>query len=107
MRPQRLQIIVLLTTLAANNLTGIAQESGKASTPSRDLVNAVASIKADELLTHIKKLASDEFEGRGTGTRGDTLTVNYLTERFKHSGLRPGNPDGTFVQKVPLVGYLA
>lgn len=54
---------------------------------------------------HTKKLASDEFEGRGPGTRGETLTVEYLVDRFKKTGAKPGNPNGTYVQKVPLVGY--
>ncbi len=28
----------------------------------------------------------------------------YLRDRFSAHGLAPGNPDGTFVQNVPLVG---
>jgi hypothetical protein len=66
---------------------------------------AIDSLKGNELLQHIKTLASDEFEGRAPGTKGEELTVNYLTEQFKNLGLKPGNPDGTYVQKVPLVGY--
>src|SRR4029450_2362760 len=66
---------------------------------------AIASINGDELLKHIKVLSSDEFEGRAPGTKGEELTVNYLTEQFKTLGLKPGNPDGTYVQKVPLAGF--
>ena len=36
-----------------------------------------------------------------------TKTVAYLVEAFKTLGLKPGNPDGTYVQKVPLVGITA
>ena len=39
-----------------------------------------------------------------TGTRGEDLTVEYLVAQLKQVGLRPGNPDGTFIQRVPLVG---
>jgi Zn-dependent M28 family amino/carboxypeptidase len=56
------------------------------------------------VLSHTKVLSSDEFEGRAPGTKGEELTVNYLTDQFKKIGLKPGNPDGTYVQKVPLVG---
>ena len=49
-------------------------------------------------------LSSDEFEGRAPGTKGEELTVKYLEDEFKKLGLQPGNPDGTYVQKVPLVG---
>jgi Zn-dependent M28 family amino/carboxypeptidase len=66
---------------------------------------AVNSINEKDLLAQIKTLASDEFEGRSPGTRGEELTVGYLTEQFKRFGLKPGNPDGTYVQKVPFVGY--
>jgi Zn-dependent M28 family amino/carboxypeptidase len=56
------------------------------------------------LLEHTKKLSSDEFEGRGPGTKGEDLTVRYLADEFKKVGLEPGNTDGTYFQKVPLVG---
>ena len=65
---------------------------------------APASNRAEALLGHIKVLASDEFEGRGPGTPGEDKTVAYLVERFKSLGLAPGNPDGTYVQDVPLIG---
>ena len=63
-----------------------------------------AGINADTLLDEIERLASDEFEGRAPGSTGETLTVAYLTEQFSALGLEPGNPDGTWVQNVPLVG---
>jgi Zn-dependent M28 family amino/carboxypeptidase/uncharacterized protein (DUF1684 family) len=30
--------------------------------------------------------------------------VNYLVDQFQKLGLKPGNTDGTYIQKVPLVG---
>lgn len=58
-------------------------------------------------MKHIRVLASDEFEGRLPGTTGEELTVNYLIEQFKSLGLEPGNPDGGYIQEVPLAGYRA
>ena len=58
----------------------------------------------DRMLAHIRVLSSDEFEGRGPGTRGEEKTVAYLIDAFKGYGLAPGNPDGTYVQHVPLAG---
>jgi Zn-dependent M28 family amino/carboxypeptidase len=57
-----------------------------------------------QLLAHTRTLSSDEFEGRAPGTKGEELSVNYLADQFKKVGLKPGNPDGTFYQKVPLAG---
>lgn len=73
-------------------------------TPNRAIEMKAPTIDANLLLSHIKVLASDEFEGRAPGSKGEELTVAYLTEQFKKVGLQPGNPDGTYVQKVPLVG---
>ncbi|MDT5262752.1 MAG: hypothetical protein QOC61_1756, partial [Acidobacteriota bacterium] len=72
-----------------------------------ELKPALDSVNADDLLRHIKTLSSDEFEGRGPGTHGEELSVKYITEQFQRLGLKPGNPDGTFVQKVPLSGVRA
>src|SRR5437660_8616883 len=65
---------------------------------------ALETITPDGLLAHIKILASDEFEGRAPGTKGEELSVKYIADQFKQIGLRPGNPDGTYTQEVPLAG---
>ncbi|MEO6876163.1 MAG: M28 family peptidase [Opitutaceae bacterium] len=61
-------------------------------------------ISGAQILSHIKTLASDEFEGRSPGSRSEQLAVKYIVEQFKRGGLKPGNPDGTFIQDVPLIG---
>ena len=63
-----------------------------------------AGIRAETLLAEIERLASDEFQGRAPGSDGETRTVEYLKEQFTALGLEPGNPDGGWVQAVPLVG---
>jgi Zn-dependent M28 family amino/carboxypeptidase len=70
-----------------------------------DLKSALDAITANDMMSHIKTLSSDEYEGRGPGTKGEELTVKYLTEQFQKLGLKPGNLDGTYVQKVPLAGF--
>src|SRR5437016_10208130 len=65
---------------------------------------ALEAITPDGLLAHIKVLASDEFEGRSPGTKGEDLSVTYIADQFKKIGLKPGNPDGTYTQEVPLAG---
>jgi Zn-dependent M28 family amino/carboxypeptidase len=65
---------------------------------------ALEAITPDGLLAHIKVLALDEFEGRAPGTKGEELSVKYIADQFKQIGLKPGNPDGTYMQEVPLAG---
>ncbi len=62
------------------------------------------NISSARILARTKVLASDEFEGRAPGSPGEEKTVAYLVEEFKKLGLAPGNPDGTYIQNVPLVG---
>ena len=99
---------VLSFAFACTNApTNVSTNSNAPSSSSlaADLKPAFDSITANDILQHTKALSADEYEGRGPGTKGEELTVKYLTEQFQRLGLKPGNPDGTFVQKVPLVGF--
>ncbi len=84
---------------------GLGACAATAPEPRKELAPALASLSADDLMRHVRVLASDEFEGRSPGTEGDRKTVEYLVSEFRALGLEPGNPDGTFVQKVPLMGF--
>lgn len=70
-----------------------------------DPQQAAKLIQADRILDHIKILASDDFEGRAPGTKGEAMSVEYITDQFKKLKLSPGNSDGTYRQGVPLVGF--
>ena len=83
-----------------------APSSTAASVPA-ELKPAFDSIQANDIMQHTRILSSDEYEGRGPGTKGEELSVKYLTEQYQRLGLKPGNPDGTYVQKVPLAGFTA
>ncbi len=72
-----------------------------------DLSDALSKLSGDDVLKHIKVLASDAFEGRSPGSPGEEKTIAYLIEQFRSMGLKPGNPDGTYIQDVPLVGIEA
>ena len=90
------------TNTAATTPTPAAQTN--AAIPA-ELKPALDTINSDDIMRHIKTLSSDEYEGRGPGTTGEELSVKYITEQFQKLGLKAGNPDGTYVQKVPLVGF--
>ncbi|HLL14057.1 MAG TPA: M28 family metallopeptidase [Pyrinomonadaceae bacterium] len=92
------------TTNQTANTNAAATNTTSAAVPA-ELKPALDTINANDIMTHTRTLSSDEYEGRGPGTRGEELTVKYLTEQYQRLGLKPGNPDGTYVQKVPLVGF--
>jgi Zn-dependent M28 family amino/carboxypeptidase len=66
---------------------------------------AAGMIDAEQMLARINDLAADSMEGRAPGTPGEEMAVAYLTREFQALGLEPGNPDGTFIQNVDLIGY--
>jgi Zn-dependent M28 family amino/carboxypeptidase len=78
-------------------------EETSAPDPAR-VQSAAVTITGDEILGHIRVLSADELEGRGPGTQGEASTVAYLTRELQRMGLEPGNPNGTYIQEVPLVG---
>jgi Zn-dependent M28 family amino/carboxypeptidase len=69
-----------------------------------DLQPALNSINSDSLLSEIRTLSSDDFEGRKPGSAGEQKTISYMQQQFQQMGLKPGNPDGTYLQNVPLAG---
>jgi Zn-dependent M28 family amino/carboxypeptidase len=95
------------TVFAVSLILALACQQGPTTTKTGDLKFALESINAADIMTHTKTLSADEYEGRGPGTKGEELSVKYLTEQFQRLGLKPGNPDGTYVQKVPLAGFTA
>lgn len=72
--------------------------------PQPNLPAAEKAITADSLLGEIKVLSSDAFEGRKPGSPGEVKTIAYMQKQFQEIGLKPGNPDGTYLQSVPLAG---
>src|SRR6202051_520549 len=66
---------------------------------------AVQAMEAKSFLHHVEVLSSDDFEGRSVGTHGGEVTEQYLVSEFRRLGLAPGNPDGGYVQAVPLSGH--
>jgi Zn-dependent M28 family amino/carboxypeptidase len=80
------------------------QQADKATAKPAATTAQSAGVSAERLMEHVRVLSSDAFAGRLPGTIGEDKTVAYLTEQFKALGLKPGNPDGSYVQRVPLVG---
>src|ERR1035438_7112143 len=70
-------------------LPGVAQDAG---------------ISAERIREHTRFLASDLLEGRGTGARGGEIAAEYIATQLALAGAKPAGDNGTYYQKVPLVG---
>jgi len=61
-------------------------------------------IEAAKIREYVKKLASDEFEGRGTGQKGGDAAADWIAKQFESFRLKPGGEKGTYFQEVPMMG---
>ncbi len=57
------------------------------------------AIRAD-----VRFLSSDLLEGRGPGTRGGAIAMEYIASEFEAAGLKPAGDNGTYYQRVALLG---
>ena len=60
------------------------------------------TITAEELKDHLYIYASDEFEGRNTGAKGQKKAVEYLRSFYIKNEIEPGDPDKDYFQKMKL-----
>src|SRR5690606_13407953 len=68
-----------------------------APTSQKELFSA-PPISPAELREHVEILASPEFRGRLTGTKGEERAVAYAAEQLRAYGLKPAGDRGTYFQ---------
>jgi len=68
---------------------------------------AMQTINPEHIRWHVRFLAHDLLEGRGTGQRGGDIAAEYIATQFAEYGLKPAGDNGSYLQKVPLVGITA
>src|SRR5690349_2847903 len=96
-------VILVLAAACSSEPRNVPAQTAPSTSPHLS-IGQLPPIDVDAMLTHTKVLSSDEYEGRAPGTKGEELAVTYIADQFKRVGLQPGNSDGTYIQKVPLVG---
>jgi Zn-dependent M28 family amino/carboxypeptidase len=109
----------LAATLAAATLStaGMAAPTDAASTLSTQAAQAalqlglpdavrqsILSIDPDRIRAHVRFLADDLFEGRGTGARGGDIAARYIATQFALDGLQPAGDEGGYLQHVRFTG---
>src|SRR5262245_63797320 len=59
-----------------------------------EVMSAGKAIEPSRLEGHVRVLADDKMEGRGTGTRGYDMAAQYVAEQMQAIGLQPGGKGG-------------
>ncbi len=101
------------TTVSASASSG-GSATVAAATPARgdaelgkEDATLAARITAEAIAAPTRFLSSDLLEGRGTGSRGDQIAIEYIAAELASLGMKPGGDGSTFFQRVPLVGITA
>jgi Zn-dependent M28 family amino/carboxypeptidase len=89
---------------AMNHTLTLAAALAAAALPATALpAHAQVTVDAERITRDVQTLASDAFEGRAPGTKGEERTIGYLIARMQDVGLEPGGPNGAWLQTVPLL----
>src|SRR6202163_4671275 len=87
---------------------GAGGSKGAKSAPSVRLPGAafvaLETITPEHIRWHVRYLSHDLLEGRGTGQRGGDIAAEYIATQFALYNLKPAGDNGTYLQKVPMVG---
>jgi hypothetical protein len=65
-------------------------------------IHYAQTITGEDLKKHLSVLASDEYEGRETGEKGQKMAATYIAKQFKNSGLKAGYYDTSYFQRYPM-----
>ena len=87
---------------------GTSQKSNTKTTPEKTITKMASSadyatsITSAELKEMLYKYASDEFEGRNTGEKGQKMAVEYLKSHYQAMGIPSPLSGDDYFQEVPL-----
>ncbi len=88
--------------MACNSSQKTVSEHTALADPKPDETTYASTITEGELKDHLYIYASDEFQGRETGTEGQKKAVEYLKAAYEEMGIPPAQGDKGYFQKVPL-----
>ncbi len=91
-----------LVLISACNSTSKTAGTPDTTSSLTDPVVYAATITENELKDHLYTYASDEFEGRETGTEGQKKAVNYLRQHYMDLSIPAAQSNGDYFQDVPL-----
>lgn len=77
----------------------IPKESLVKNEPVMDYANTITQ---QDLKKLVYTLASDDFEGRKTGEKGQKLAAEYIANFYKERSIQATNNDGNYLQAIPM-----
>jgi Zn-dependent M28 family amino/carboxypeptidase len=104
MKSSQIAALACCAVLGFMSIAGTAGDSSPQLGLPAAAAAALKGIDAERIRAHVRFLADDLLEGRGTGTRGSDLAAKYIATQFALYGLKPAGDDGGYLQKVAFTG---
>jgi Zn-dependent M28 family amino/carboxypeptidase len=95
-------LILAVSAIAQSNLPPTPKVTGLP--PAAE--QAMAAINPENIRWQTRFLSHDLLEGRGTGQRGGDVAAEYIGTQFALYGLKPAGDNGSYLQKVPMMGVI-
>ena len=99
---KNLLFVGICMAMSCNSSQKAASEMQSEATTMDPSITFANTITQKELKEHLFIYASDEFEGRETGTPGQKKAVDYIRAEYEKLGIPAAKSDGDYFQKVPL-----
>jgi hypothetical protein len=98
------KIILLIVSLLliTSCKTNKSNTSAALTSNSNIILSYGNTITHDDVKKHIFALASDDMEGRLTGSKGQKMAANYLADHYKEFGLTGNHLTNNYFQIVPI-----
>jgi hypothetical protein len=92
---------IFIFTLLVLSSCKTSQTSQNKGNNALNLSNYINSITSAELQSHLTIVASDDMQGRETGSEGQKKAGKYLIEQYKKNGIAPPKGADNYFQHVP------
>src|SRR5437660_11938080 len=99
-----LPLVFIVPFLVAQTLRKHPRAGAASAHLASPAISALEKIDPEHIRAHVRFLSYDLLEGRGTGQRGGDIAAEYIATQFWMDGLKAAGDNGTFFQKVPMVG---
>jgi Zn-dependent M28 family amino/carboxypeptidase len=99
--------LVLILVLVTSAFAAPSKKKPAAAPPTETIPPmqvAMNAVNKANIAAQVQFLSSDLLEGRGTGQRGGDVAAAYIATQFALYGLKPAGDNGSFLQRVPMVG---
>lgn len=90
---KKVSAVLIVTVSIFFTICIFAQENTE-----REFMNVFHSISSHDIYNYVAELSSDKYNGRLTGTPEFMASAQWVADKLKEWGIKPGGDNGTYFQ---------